>query len=66
MKGPTTENLFSDMYNSNKSFQTSVSTNIENNQIEIRKKLNELYKEKENIFEDNKETSRAEVFKNNN
>ena len=66
MKGPTTENLFSDMYNSNKSFQTSVSTNIENNQIEIRKKLNELYKEKENIFEDNKEKSRAEVFKNNN
>ncbi len=66
IKGPTTENMFSEMYATNKNFQTNVSTNIENNQIETRKRLNELYKEKESIFEENRTKTKDGEFKNNN
>ena len=63
IKGPTTENMFNDMYNTNKNFGSNVSTNIENNQLEVRKRLNELYKEKDNILEENKNNSQKEEYK---
>lgn len=63
IKGPTTENMFNDMYNTNKNFGSNVSNNIENNQLEVRKRLNELYKEKDNILEENKNNSQKEEYK---
>ena len=55
IKGPNMENIFNDMHNSNKTFQIKTSANIENSLLDSRKKLNELYKEKEKILDDNKE-----------
>ena len=60
MKGPTTDNMFSDMSNSNKTFYTKASINIENEEMATRKNINELYKEKDKILIENRQETLEE------
>ena len=60
MKGPTTDNMFNDMYNSNKAFYTKASINIENEEMATRKNINELYKEKDKILSENRQEEAEE------
>lgn len=55
IKGPNTENIFNDMYATNKNFQVNVSTNIENSQADIKSRIDRMYKEKDRILEKSRE-----------
>ena len=55
IKGPNTENIFNDMYATNKTFQVNVSTNIENSQTDIKSRIDRMYKEKDRILEKSRE-----------
>ena len=66
MKGPNTDSLFNDMYNSNKAFFKKASSNIESEETNSRKKINELYKEKEKILKDTKDYANEEKNKEEN
>ncbi len=64
IKGPTTQNIFDDMHNTNRKFLINASQNIEDETTIARKNINELYKEKDRIIKESRNNSRKE--ENNN
>ena len=60
ISGPRTHNKFNDMRNSNKVFLRKATASIEEESMHIRKKINELYKEKDAILKENREKYQKE------
>lgn len=54
IRGPKTNNRFNDMRNSNKVFLRKATDSIEEESMAVRKKINELYKEKDTILKENR------------
>ena len=54
LKGPHVSTKLSDMYNSNKLFLIYASAGIEEEKINVRRTINELYKEKDKILKEDR------------
>jgi len=52
MKGPTVNNMFQDMENTNRTFYRRATMELEQEEINIKKNINKLYKEKDAIIKE--------------
>ena len=55
IKGPTVNNKFEDMRSTNKIFYAKTTASIEEETMGIRKTINELYKEKDELLKENRQ-----------
>lgn len=60
MRGPTTQNMFNDMYNTNQSFYKNMTSSLEEENIEIQKSIGKLLDEKENAIKEYKDKLKEE------
>ena len=60
MRGPTTQNMFNDMYNNNQSFYKNMTASLEEESLEIQKSINNLLDEKENTMKEYKDKLKEE------
>ena len=60
MRGPTTQNMFNDMYNNNQSFYKCMTASLEEESLEIQKSIGKLLDENENAIKEYKEKLKEE------